>query len=84
MGYSDVFFGGIEEGYPLVVLLGADGGAKIGSSDGMSDDTRDGKLEGYPLGYYTFSSEERSEVIYYVGILYGKVGSSVGISDENI
>ena len=41
---------GTLEGYPLVEALGAEGGSKIGSSNGMSNGNGDGKLEGYPLG----------------------------------
>ena len=37
------------EGYPLVEALSAEGGAEIGSYNGMSYGNGDGKLEGYPL-----------------------------------
>ena len=48
MGSSGVFFGGSGEGYPLVELLGAYAGAEIGSSNGITDGNRDGKLEVSP------------------------------------
>ena len=49
MGYSGVLFGGIWEVYPLVELLGEDGGADIGYSNGISYGNRYGNIEGCPL-----------------------------------
>ena len=67
------FFGGRGEGYPLLDWLGIYSRADIGSTIGMSDGIRDGKLEGYPLGEWKFGSETRSEVSYYIGSLYGGI-----------
>ena len=40
---------GKQEGSPLGGTLGAEGGADIGSSNWMSYDNGDGKIEVYPL-----------------------------------
>ena len=71
VGSYGVCFGGIEEGYPLVELIGVDDGSEIGSFIRISDGNRYGKLEGYPLGEWEFCQEEMIEVSYSVDISNG-------------
>ena len=70
MGSSGVCFGGSGEVSLSVDLLGVYGGAEIGSTIGISYGNIYGKLEGYPLGEWTFGSETIIEVSSSVGILY--------------
>ena len=66
-------FGGSGEGYPLLELLGVYCGSEIGSTIGMSDGIIYGKIGESFLGEWTFGSETRSEVSYYIGSLYGGI-----------
>ena len=62
LGSSGVFIGGCGEEYPLVELLGLDGGSEIVSTIGMSEENRNVKTDGYSLVKCTFVSETIREV----------------------
>ena len=63
--------------FPLIISLVAEGGDDIGSSNGVPDENRYVKIEGYPLGDKLFGSEFRtSQMKKFISILMVQIWDS--------